>query len=376
MSCRICGKNTEQIAQLSHIPASAQNFLNKDELGVNDSVDLNLLMCGSCGVIQHDLEPVGYYRDVIRATAYSGEMKLFRQEQLREFVKKHGLTGRKSLEIGCGKGEYLTLLNEAGLHAFGIENNADSVGVCTANCLNAVRGYLGDSVFEEKMSGEPFGAFFSFNFFEHIPCVTDTLAALKDIITDEAVGLIEVPNFDMVLKENLISEIIPDHIYYFTKDSFTNLLGANGFEVLSCEAVWHDYILSAEVRKRRKPDMAAFMDNQQRITNAISGFVSQYEGRKIAVWGAGHQSLAALSMCGKDLASRFCFVIDSAPFKQNKYTPATHLPVVPPDILNETKVDAVLIIAAAYSGEIADYIKNNHSHIETAILKGSSIQLV
>ena len=31
-------------------------------------------------------------------------------------------------------------------------------------------------------------------------------------------GIIEVPNFDMILKKKLYTEFIRDHIYYFTKE--------------------------------------------------------------------------------------------------------------------------------------------------------------
>lgn len=57
-----------------------------------------------------------YYREVIRAAAYSPEMRAFREAQFTDWVQRYGLAGRRVLEIGCGRGEYLTLLQKAGLN--------------------------------------------------------------------------------------------------------------------------------------------------------------------------------------------------------------------------------------------------------------------
>ena len=51
------------------------------------------------------------------------------------------------------------------------------------------------------------------------------------------------------------------------------------------------------------------------------------------------------------------YVVDSAPFKQGKFTPATHLPIVAPSALETDPVDAVIVVAAGYSDEVARTIR-------------------
>jgi hypothetical protein len=50
------------------------------------------------------------------------------------------------------------------------------------------------------------------------------------------------------------------------------------------------------------------------------------------------------------------YIIDSAPFKQGKYAPASHIPIVSPDYYFEHKVDVIIVIAPGYANEIKKII--------------------
>ena len=64
---------------------------------------------------------------------------------------------------------------------------------------------------------------------------------------------------------------------------------------------------------------------------------------------------------GKDLQpGRICrevteaaeYIIDSAPFKQGRFAPASHVPIVPPEHFLEHPADVILIAAPGYTEEI------------------------
>ena len=77
--------------------------------------------------------------------------------------------------------------------------------------------------------------------------------------------------------------------------------------------------------------------------------------KKVAIWGASHQgfTLAATTKLGKKAE----YIIDSAPFKQGKFAPASHLPIVGPEHFEEHPVDAIVITAPGYTDEIAASIR-------------------
>ena len=68
-------------------------------------------------------------------------------------------------------------------------------------------------------------------------------------------------------------------------------------------------------------------------------------------------------------------MVDSAPFKQGKLTPATHIPIVPPARLKDDPVQAIIVMAAGYSDEVAKLIRTQHQlAIPVAILRADGLE--
>ncbi|MCD4499014.1 class I SAM-dependent methyltransferase [Chromobacterium vaccinii] len=356
--CRICAQPlfAEPLLVQHDMPAAAQGLPTAEQLSADRGVELALRQCGGCGLVQLDAEPVPYWRDVIRAAGISQEMRDFRLKQFGGWLAEHGLAGRKVLEVGCGRGEYLSLLAEAGADAYGVEHLPASVDACHQAGLRVERGFVDGS--DTRLAAGPFDGFMILNFLEHIPAAHLTLQGIAANLADGAVGMVEVPNFDMILEKGLFAEFIPDHLFYFTERTLVRLLEANGFEVLDCRAAWHDYVLSATVRKRRPQNLSGLIACETALRASFDDFLGRFAPGKVAIWGAGHQSLALISLMG--IAGRIRYVLDSAPFKQGRYTPATHLPIVPPERLNDGEVDAVIVLAASYSAEVARLIRERH----------------
>ena len=266
------------------------------------------------------------------------------------------MVGRKVLEVGCGQGEYLALLAQAGADAYGIEHGADSVQACRSGGLKVQKAFLEGP--HTQIDNGPFDGFAILNFLEHIPQAHATLQGIAANLRDGATGLVEVPNFDMIVQSGLFAEFIPDHLYYFSTTTLSTLLESNGFEVLDCRPAWHNYVLSATVRKRLPVDLSSLQSSQDDLQGSFKSFLSKFPPKRVAIWGAGHQALALISLMG--VTDHIAYVVDSAPFKQNRFTPATHLPIVAPERLNDGDVDAVIVLAASYSDEVARIIQQRH----------------
>ncbi len=371
--CRVCGSSFfhEPLLRYSNMPKAAQFLPDAQSLESEKGVDLIVCQCSRCGLVQLSNEPVPYYKEVIRAAAFSAEMNAFRREQFKDFVARFSLGGKKVLEIGCGKGEYLTLMRETGADAYGVEHGEESVNDCVKAGLKVTRGFV--EAGSDALRDAPFDAFFILNFLEHIPDLNSTLRGISSNMSAQAVGLVEVPNFEMILKQKLFSEFINDHLYYFTGETIRSTLNRNGFEVLDCSPVWYDYILSAVVRKRTPLDVSNFAFFQHRLSGELQSYIAGFGKKRVAVWGAGHQALAVLALA--DLADKIRYVIDSAPFKQGRFTPSTHIPIVPPEALKEDPADAVIVMAASYSDEVAKIIHENFDErIHVSILRDFGLE--
>jgi len=372
-NCKVCHRplHKDPLFEFRDMPAIAQNFPGAGELALDRGVSFDVRQCSGCGLVQLTCEPVPYHRDVIRAAAFSREMSQFRREQFATFLEEFQLEGARLVEIGCGRGEYLALLQEAGAEVTGLEHSAASVAVCRQGGLNVVEGYVETE--DYRIPGAPFDGFCIFNFLEHIPEINPFLAGISHNLVPGGIGLVEVPNFEMMLRERLLSEFMTDHLYYFTKDTLAFTLQTNGFEVLRCREVWHDYIVSAVVRKRAPLSLASFREPLQRVQADLDAFLAKFPDKSVVVWGAGHQALAAISL--HQLKDRIGFVVDSAPFKQGRFTPASHLPIKSPEHLqSDDRVRAVIVMGAGYSDEIAAVIERDYQ-LPMAILRSHGLEV-
>ena len=94
INCRVCGSicYKNNLLSYSNMPSSAQGFLTAEGLKSDAGSDLFIIQCMSCGLIQLDNDPVPYYKEVIRASAFSEEMRKFRSKQFKSWVKEFNLT--------------------------------------------------------------------------------------------------------------------------------------------------------------------------------------------------------------------------------------------------------------------------------------------
>ena len=180
--------------------------------------------------------------------------------------------------------------------------------------------------------------FYSLHRLEHMSCPNEYLREFS------GTGIVEVPNFDMILAKNLFAEIMLDHLLYFTADTLRFTLTYNGFDVQEINSVWDDYILSAVVHRRKALDLTAFKAQQAKLKANLDSYIEKYN--RVAIYGASHQALAYIAT----LHPKVEFIVDNALFKQGKYSPVGGVPIYNPDRL--IGVDAVIIMGAGYSDEI------------------------
>jgi SAM-dependent methyltransferase len=371
--CRVCGHKffKEPLLRYENMPKAAQFMPNAISIADDHGIDLGVCQCSGCGLVQLSNHPVSYYREVIRASAISEEMKAFRIKQFSSFVETYHI--KKIIEIGCGAGEFLSLMQQLVIETYGLEYSKESVAKCIENGLKVFPGFIESADYE--LNHAPFDAFFILNFLEHLPNPNATLRGIYNNLADDGIGLIEVPNFDMILQNKLFSEFICDHLYYFTKETLNSTLWLNGFEIIECKEEWYNYIISAVVKKRKRIDISDFSQYQTQLKNEIEEYIRLFRNKKVAIWGASHQALTIISLL--NLTDKIMYVIDSATFKQGKFTPATHIPIVSPDKLYSDPADAVIIMAAGYSDEVARIIKQKFDKdISISIVRNFGLEVV
>ena len=342
---------------LDNIPSAAQAFSKTAKAAEKKRLSMSIFECAGCGTIQYRGPRVPYYKDVIRSAKFSQEMLNFRKTQFRNFLRSASRRIDCVFELGAGEGEYLDIFKSLGCTTAGIENSADLVAICQKKGHKVVGGFLGDVDSQNYIKTKKFDCAVSFNFIEHLPDPKVSLLNLANSLASDGLGLFEVPNFDLIDKDKLFGEFIPDHRFYFREETFKTLLSVSGFEVHSIKQVWNDYILSAEVSKRKPISWMGYQQSRRDLKLSIEKFFEGTSKNENVVWSAGHQSLTTIS--NLQLEENICYVIDSSKDKQTKFCPGSGLEVVAPSVLKSKSIKKILVMAAGYNREIIKKIRDD-----------------
>lgn len=372
-SCHLCNHElfADPIIQLKGVPKAAQYYPEENEFADDAGITLTIRQCSFCGLVQHRMRPVDYYKEVITAATLSEKSRLSRLNQMKAFSEKFELRWKKVLDIGAGKGEMIDVLNEAGFNAVGIEAGEESVKIGRLAGRNMIHGYIGDS---KKIEGGLYDAFISLNYIEHLPKLGGIIRNIYNNTTADAAGFVTVPNLDYLLKTKCFYEFVADHISYFTAKTLAYAFEANGFEVLECQMINEDNDIAVFVRKRPALNLLPQYAEVETLIKNFQEIVANYKarGKRVAVWGAGHRTLAFLAL---SKANDIAYIIDSAKFKQGRFTPILHTKIVPPEHLKEDKVDLVIImVPGLYPGEVLKTLKQMDVGVEIAVLRDNKIE--
>ncbi|MGH9665633.1 MAG: class I SAM-dependent methyltransferase, partial [Bryobacteraceae bacterium] len=119
------------------------------------------------------------------------------EEDIRARVRRHvekfrGVTG--VLDIGCGRGEFLELMREAGNPARGVDLNVEAVAQLEAKGLNVARADL--FAYLAGLPDASLGGAFCAQVVEHLPParLPDLIALLAAKLRQGGVAVIETPN--------------------------------------------------------------------------------------------------------------------------------------------------------------------------------------
>lgn len=390
-TCICCKGYLHKLISFKNMPSSAQNIPNEDELSDDKAVTLNMCQCESCGLVQLDTEPVNYYKDVIRAGGATTTMLKLRHEEYSRLLSKmreKGIDGRNIVEVGSGKGEFIKMWeslpgieNEQNFHIKGIEHKKDLVNTAAANGLDVAEGFA-ENDFE--IPGGKYDAFVQFNFLEHQPDPLNMLRCIYNNLNKGAIGLVTVPSLEYIIKYDGYYELIRDHIAYYDERTLRLLFKKAGFEILEQRTVNQDTleiivqkpcnIYESDKFNGNYLNIEALGRNYEIIKKDFASHMLKLkeDGKTISVWGAGHQgfTLAATT----DMLGQVKYIIDSAPFKQGRFAPASHIPIVAPEHFYRDPTDEILIVAPGYTDEIAEIIRKKFGdNVKILALKSEKI---
>jgi len=212
------------------------------------------------------------------------------------------------LEIGCGEGFTLDYYHRKGWSVLGVDFSDFGLKINHPHLKSyLIQGDIFDEVQKLVLSGQKYDLVWMDNILEHVIDPVHLIQQCSRLTSEEGVLVIEVPNdySDFQLKllgaEKIISkywEAYPDHLTYFSYQSFLNLLEANGWhkeKIISDFPIeWYLVNPHSNYANNKSVGKAAhhsrmFIENflHENLTDRIADLINLYEA--MAKVGQGRQ---------------------------------------------------------------------------------------
>lgn len=340
--------------------------------------DIRLGFCRTCGMIYNfafDPGRMEYSQSYENSLHFSPRFQAYAEELAAQLIEKYQLYHKNIIEIGCGKGEFLSLLCRAGKnHGVGFDPSYDG--------NREENGKLTDITFIPDFYSGTYAEKYAADFIccrqvlEHIQHPRDFLLRLRQAIRErrETGVFFEVPDVMYTLRDFGIWDILYEHCSYFSIPALRRLFGETGFAVRQVYQTFGDQFLCVEAFPAVAPalptlDTAA--EDLEQLSNLVSSFWRNYQykvetwegnlrrlcerGKRVVVWGGGTKGVIFLNTVKNDEQIRY--VIDINPHKQGMYIAGTGQEIVPPEFLHKYQPDMVLIMNPIYKAEIRSMLE-------------------
>lgn len=374
--CPACGApHVRSFYKVANIPVNSCVLMRSPEEAIAyPRGDLDMCFCGQCGFIFNrafDPQLIEYSERYEETQGFSETFNAFHKSLAEKLIDRYDLHGKKVIEIGCGKGEFLTMLCELGKNQ---GTGFDPTYV--ADRSRAAKTDLADFVtdfYSERYADREADFVCCKMTLEHIPAVEKFISMVRRTAerNPDAVIFFQVPEVTLILEQLGFWDMYYEHCSYFTPASLRMLFERCGFDV---KDVWIDYgdqylMIDAVRSPKAAPlpagaDVQALAEKVGRFAKAVPAQQAAWkkrlaewaaQGQKVVLWGSGSKAVSFLTTLA--ITDELQYVVDINPHRQGMFMPGTGHAIVSPDFLADYKPDRVIIMNPIYRGEIAEMLK-------------------
>lgn len=333
--CKICDSAAlSTLYQIESLPLFQNKVYETKSIAVKQkTVPVILCQCQECGFVFNsvfDDSHMDYDANYQNEQNYSGTF-VKHLHDVANFLTTQGLKEKNIIEIGCGKGYFVELLEKNGF-----QNITGFDPAYEGNNPKIIKDYFGP-----KYLSLDADLIIMRHVLEHIEHPFDFLSHIKNACSEKTKILIEVPDFKWIVDNKAFWDIYYEHCNYFDRDFlesfFKNTVLKNMFD--------GQYLLAlADISTLQKPYSTHHYPPHlfDSTSNAIAAFLKTHQ--KNIIWGASSKGVTMLNLLDKDKKYvEYC--IDINPKKQNKFIAATGHKIFSPEILKGEEEELNIIVA-------------------------------
>lgn len=340
-----------------------------DEAMAVDTKDITLAFCNNCGFIFNSTfdTSIDYYtKGYEDQQGFSPTFVKFLTGVTQKYLDRYDIKNKEVIEIGCGKGDFISMVAELG--------NNKGIGIDPAWVPGRTKENPNVRFIKEFYS-EKHGDFKADSItcrhtLEHIHDTFGFIKTIRDSIKGEerVIIFMEVPSIVRILKIQAFWDIFYEHCTYMSPGSLARLFRLNNFEVLDMYLEYEDQYLFIEAVPVKEPSQKIhpLEESIEELKAQTVEFVEKIsvqlgewriklekfkeENKKVVIWGGGSKSVGFLTQFND--VGVIDHVVDINPHMQGNYIPGIGKQYVGPDFLEEYKPDVVIIMNSVYIEEI------------------------
>ena len=289
-------------------------------------------------LIQYDAD---YQNNQAMSAAFEAHMK-----SVLELIKTGYPEGAKVVEVGCGKGDFLELVQADGWFDItgydgAYEGNNPAI---ETRYLEATDRITADLVVLRHV-------------LEHILRPQDFLRLLREIFGDAGI-YVEVPDFDWIKTNQAFFDVTYEHVNYFTQESLSGLFASTRsrgllfgdqyqFVIGDLAELRHNEFNRAYDREDAWAELN-FDELFPEFRSVVAELEASASGKAIYVWGAATKGVMFchhLQRTSPAIFERISAAVDINPMKANRFMPSVHLPILTVDAFcDQVNGDEMIVI--------------------------------
>ncbi len=392
MQCRFCKTELSNVfIDLGNSPAS-NSFLTAAQLNETEVFyPLKVYTCQQCFLVQVDeykKSDAIFDSNYVYFSSYSTSWLQHAKAYTEMMTDRFGYHPNSLIiEVASNDGYLLQYFHQNGIPVLGIEPTANTAEAAKTKGVNSVVDFFGVRLAKELVAKNiKADLLLGNNVLAHVPDILDFVGGMKIILKETGVVTMEFPHLMQLVDNNQFDTIYHEHFSYLSFHTVKLLFESQGLQLFDVEEIpthggslrifaKHNNdgtkIISENVAILLKKEadkgltgLSYYNNFQEKALKVkidlLEFLISQKRaGKKVAAYGAAAKGNTMLNYCGVK-ADLIDFVVDANPHKQNKFLPASHIPVMNEQCLKNNAPDFVIIFPWNLTDEITkqlSYIK-------------------
>ncbi len=364
-----------------------ESYLTAEQLNqMEPFYPLHAYVCGKCFLVQVQeyVSPEGIFTEYAYFSSYSDSWLAHMKTYVETISARLGL-GRDSkvVELGSNDGYLLQYFVAKGIPVLGVEPAVNVAQAAIARGVPTITKLFGRQAARELVAeGTQADLLCGANVLAQVPDVNDFVGGMKLLLKARGVVTIEFPHLMRLMEENQFDTIYHEHFSYFSFLTAERIFAAHGLTLFDVDELrthggsLRIYARHAEdssrpvteraTKLRAREESAGFdrletyasfteqvHETKRRLLEFLIG--ARRKGKRIAGYGAPGKGNTLLNYCG--VRTDFVeYTVDRNPYKHGRFLPGTHIPIHPPEKIQETRPDYVLILPWNLKDEIMEQL--------------------